>query len=126
MISSYILELKKIYSVLIDFLEEDYISTNIIDVFNFLNENQIHEQSKYELKEMLVLLSKISKNHHRHSNFISKIQQIILLFLNGCRNLYNKMLNYFLTFRPLIFHKVIFLKYKTLYLHGRDTCKYFV
>ena len=106
MTSSYILKSKKIYTLFIDFIEEEENTTNIYILIDYFR-NQKIEQNKYELKEFLVLISKISKNHHRNSNFIYKIQQIILLFVNDIKQTFsnneiikifknNKIILYFL------------------------------
>ena len=77
-IDKYIAKKKELYDHIIDFLENDDNNENNFDtIVNLIQEQEILENDK-EIKNFLYLISRISSNHYRTINFISKIEQIIL------------------------------------------------
>ncbi|KAK8870811.1 hypothetical protein M9Y10_008703 [Tritrichomonas musculus] len=78
-IESIIREKKEIYSSLMEFIDEteDADFNSLIKDF----ENQEIFKNKEEIKLMLQLISKISDNHRRLSDFIDKLNQIIQYLL---------------------------------------------
>ena len=78
--NKFIEEMKKIHGILLDFLdhgdnnEEKY--QNLIQIFDDI---KIHDD-KFKIKLLLYLILKISNDHHRESEFFSKIEQILRFF----------------------------------------------
>ena len=56
---------------------------------NFL-EDQKNLENRSEIDSFLQLIIKISNNHHRYSNFISKIEQILINIKNKLQKFYTK------------------------------------
>lgn len=77
-------EFKKIYELIIDFLENegDESFTNLIEL---VNELKIQENI-LEFDLLLRVLNEISNNHFRGPNFIAKIERILLHFKEQIRS----------------------------------------
>lgn len=72
----FIKKMKDIYSVLMDFIESDDDSGDEFDtIINFF-EKQIILENKEEVRLIFQLISKISDNYHRTSNFFDKLEKI--------------------------------------------------
>lgn len=79
-IEGYIKEKEEIQTVLLEFLDKANEATDEYqNLLKFLEKQKIKE-NRNELKLLLHLLSKISKNHHRNLYFFHKIETIILFF----------------------------------------------
>ena len=82
-------KIKDIYEQIISYIEsdddddDDDGQQSIVLYF----ENQKIE-NRYELKEILYILLKISKNHCRQSNFFNKIDQIFYLLEDQIKNIF--------------------------------------
>ena len=81
-IQQYIDRKKVIQSKILEFIDDE--SNAEEDYQNFINSiNNIEiEKNSDELQSILYLISKISNNHHRSSNFFSKIEKILLFLQN--------------------------------------------
>ena len=67
----YLHQIKKFYDFIIQYIEDEKNNDEEIDLNDF---NQI------QIKDILFLLSKIAKNHHRNRFFFTKIEKIILFW----------------------------------------------
>ena len=83
-ISKYIEEMKNIQVSFLNFIDNEEDIQNLIKNFD---EIKIHDDL-HKINLFLHLLSQISNNHHRESDFFNKIEQIILLFKNDMKNYY--------------------------------------
>lgn len=72
-----IAKMKKIQDALLKFLEEESNDEENYQNFKTILSNQKISESKYKLKSVLRLISKIGNHHHRTSNFIKKNEQIL-------------------------------------------------
>ena len=72
---------KQIQKVFLEFInnEDDY-EENYQNLMMMIIKNQNIRENKYELKEFLHLLLKISNNHYRNKDFFSKYEQILTQF----------------------------------------------
>ena len=75
-IDAFIKEMKSIYSLLIDFIDatED-IDSEFKALIDFLDEQQIF-QNQEDVRLLFQLISKITDNHHRPSDFFDKLDKI--------------------------------------------------
>lgn len=73
----YIHQKKEFYTLLLSYLESN--DSDEIDYSNLMKQlkNDKFQTNHEEFKELLQLLNKISKNHHRKAGFFSKINQIL-------------------------------------------------
>lgn len=78
-INQYIEQKKNFYNDLLEIIESDE-EIYSDDIFNDLFEDLDNQTDKEEIKRALELISKITENHYRSSNFISKIETIFLHF----------------------------------------------
>ena len=79
---SYIEEKKKLYTAIIEFLENsdennDELYMQKFNIFENIIQGQQIEENKEEIKEFLQIFKSISANHHRNPNFIKKINNIL-------------------------------------------------
>ena len=72
-------------------LEENY--HNLLMIFDDL---KILE-NKHKTKSTLYLISKISNNAHRHSNFLHKIETILNYFKNAIKSFFSNKKRHFLS-----------------------------
>ncbi|KAK8854156.1 hypothetical protein M9Y10_016713 [Tritrichomonas musculus] len=75
-LEKYINDKKEFYETLISFLDDESNAVNEKDFFNYLNKLNL-DQYKTEMKQFIVLLSKISQNHQRSPSFIQKFVKIL-------------------------------------------------
>lgn len=73
----YIEQKRKLQTTLLDFIDDLDNSTENYKKLMEIIENQQIRQNKKELLQFLLLLSNITNYHHRNSNFIQSIEQII-------------------------------------------------
>lgn len=78
-ITEYINQMKEFYDFLLSFLEneDDIDEYDFENLINFI-ERQKFKENHEEPKNLLHLISIISKNHHRHHCFINRIEKILL------------------------------------------------
>ena len=74
---NYISQKKEFLKVLLSFLDTQDNNDDQQLLFELIDSQKFSE-NREELKELLYLLSKISKNHHRTPNFFIRIEQILL------------------------------------------------
>ncbi|KAK8875716.1 hypothetical protein M9Y10_005891 [Tritrichomonas musculus] len=89
-IKQYIECMQKLQSNLIDYLDDN---NNVEEKYELLKseiDDQKTAEDKYSLTNFLHLLSCIADNHHRESDFFSKIEQIILLIKEGIVSQFSK------------------------------------
>ena len=72
--------MKEIEEKILEFLDNETANENDFQYLNNLFDVYNIKGSKYELKAVLRLISKISNNHYRLDDFIEKIELIINLF----------------------------------------------
>ncbi|KAK8881019.1 hypothetical protein M9Y10_003729 [Tritrichomonas musculus] len=73
-------KMKKVQSVLLDFLEDELnAEENYENFVKMITDFQINE-GKQEIKSILRLINVIGNNHQRIHNFINKIMQILVYF----------------------------------------------
>ena len=98
-IHEYLEKKKLLQKKLLDFVEND---ANIQDEFKHLipifKEQKIPED-KCEFHNFLCLISMISENHHRNTNFLKNIEHILLYFADDMKNNFSN-LDIFKIFRP--------------------------
>ena len=83
-------EIKKIQEKLLDFIESDdsdSLFSNLIQLFNNLCINK----DKYKMKEVIHIIAKISKHHHRNINFFHKIEQVLQFFSKQIKEFYSNL-----------------------------------
>ena len=82
-INQYISNKKKIQKLILVYIESnDESSVSYQNLIHFFQTEKILGDRE-KLREYFHFISKICKNHHRHTNFISNIEQILLyLFEN--------------------------------------------
>ena len=103
-IQEYINQKKSLYENLLSFINDEEDSD---DYFRNLLENfqaQRLDQNREELKLLLYLLLKISKNHHRTPLFFEKIQRIISHFKNSIKQFFtnSEIFNIFIHSKPIL------------------------
>ena len=81
----YIEQQKNLYNLIILFIEKDsdfLENDQDIDLQNLIKyiENQKITSSKDDFRLFLLIISRISDNHHRYAKFLSKIEQILIYF----------------------------------------------
>ena len=82
--------MQKLQSNLIDYLDDN---NNVEEKYELLKseiDDQKTAEDKYSLTNFLHLLSCIADNHHRESDFFSKLEQIILLIKEGIVSQFSK------------------------------------
>lgn len=80
-VQEYVSKMRKIYSLFLEFLDcsDDEKGENLRAFIDMINTHNILEDSD-EIYEILVLISKVSKNHYRYPNFFDKIENILDIF----------------------------------------------
>ena len=82
-------EMKKIQENIIDFIEnEDNVEEKFQNLLNMIKDFKIRD-NLYKLKLLVHLISKISCDHHRGTNFFSKIEQILCVFKEDLRKYFS-------------------------------------
>lgn len=97
----YLKKMKNIQKNILEFIERDSISIDDLNIyFNYLKQK---ENLNY-LKEVLHLISKITKNHQSTTRFYEKIEQILQIFKDEiCENFtIQQILNYFIDNKRII------------------------
>ena len=73
-------EMKNIQEILLDFLDnEDEVDEKFNNFKQIIDNLKICEQ-QHKFRVLLRMIAKISKNHHRYPNLISKIEQILTFY----------------------------------------------
>ena len=73
----YINKMQNVQNILLQFIEgEDDKDDKFQELIQLLDDSKIRENS-YEFRSFLHLLIKVSKNHHRHSEFFNDFERII-------------------------------------------------
>lgn len=76
-INTYISKKVELQNLLLSFLdEENDIDEKYQNLISNLANSKIQD-NKYELLNFLILISKLVKNHHRHENFIQRVEQLL-------------------------------------------------
>ncbi|KAK8876474.1 hypothetical protein M9Y10_006688 [Tritrichomonas musculus] len=76
-ISEFIAQKKELYAVILNFIENKNNSDDSSqETTNFLDTHQIRD-NKEDMRLLLHLIVKITNNHHRDSNFLSKIKKLL-------------------------------------------------
>ena len=76
-INGYANKIKKIQELILEYIENDDSSeTSFQNLINYFDDQKI-SNNKPEFKTVLHLISKITDNHHRKSDYFSKIEQIL-------------------------------------------------
>ena len=97
-----------IYQHLIDFIDkEDANDTDFQLLIKYLNLQKIRE-SKEELSQFLYMISKISKNNRRLSEFDEKIQKIIFNFSIEIKQVFTnaEIFNFFQSNKPFLLYLI--------------------
>lgn len=82
-------ELKMMQEKILAFInEEANAEENFQNLNSFINEHKFND-CRYKLKMSLHLIIKIANNHHRSSDFISKIEKILLIFKDKMKEYYS-------------------------------------
>ena len=82
--NEYIINLKKIQDILLQFLDNNDQSKDAIQTLN-------KENNKNEICYILNLISTICNNHHQSPDFFQKIEQVILFFSDDIKNNYSNI-----------------------------------
>ncbi|KAK8857658.1 hypothetical protein M9Y10_016064 [Tritrichomonas musculus] len=77
-------------SILLFIDDKKDIKANFQNLTNFLNNPKLLEDQQ-ELKEILYLISKITKNHHRDEDFFNKIEKILLLIKDPIQKIFSNI-----------------------------------
>lgn len=88
---NYIEKMKYIYEIIIDYLEaEDALAEtrSFENLFKYFQEQKIRE-NKYDLKEILHIIIRISNNHHRTINFSEKIEKVLTSFQDDIKQTFS-------------------------------------
>ncbi|KAK8892889.1 hypothetical protein M9Y10_030140 [Tritrichomonas musculus] len=84
-IRSYIEKIKSIQMNILDYIDDDENKEeNYQNFISLINESNTLK-NKYKIEQILLLILKIANNHHRSSNFFSKIEQILLFFKDSIK-----------------------------------------
>lgn len=76
-LNEYLEKMRGIQKELLEYLDnEENIEETFINLINIFDSQKIKE-NRHELKSILRLILKITKNHYRYPNFFSKIEKII-------------------------------------------------
>ncbi|KAK8892789.1 hypothetical protein M9Y10_030032 [Tritrichomonas musculus] len=85
-IKEYVDKMKNVQKALLEYIEDESNAEENYEIFlNLISEQQIIKD-QHELKELLLLICKISDNHNRVNDLINKIERIILHFKNQILN----------------------------------------
>ena len=87
-LKEYIQKMKTIQENILRYLENDNDIENLFQkVIKLLDKNTL--ENRYELKSILYIISMISKNRHRSSNFIIKIEKILTYLENPIKQTFS-------------------------------------
>lgn len=79
-LNDYVEKMKSIQSNFLDYIDNDDNSEekyqNLINLFP----NQRTRSNRHDLEPILILILRISNDHHRTPNFFEKIEKILLYF----------------------------------------------
>ena len=105
----YIDQMKAIQSLLLNFFDEEPTPTSEETISKFIFFDQITTEGKKDrLIDILQLISQITNEHHRTSNFYGKIEKVLSLFTNEIKQTLSKsqIINFFSS-NKLILHYLI-------------------
>ncbi|KAK8884172.1 hypothetical protein M9Y10_043278 [Tritrichomonas musculus] len=83
--------MKYIYEIIIDYLEEEdelAETRSFENLLKYFQEQKIRE-NKYDLKEVLHIIIRISNNHHRTINFSEKIEKVLTSFQDDIKQTFS-------------------------------------
>ena len=133
-IESFFKKMKEIYQVLMDFIDaiEDS-DAELVRLIHVLNKEKIL-QNKEETQILFQLLSKISYNYHRSSDFFTKLEKIFQYLIQDTHTPiselipnyrdYNKQIIFLLLNKKLIQPDEIFLKNYMDNVSHNETCRF--
>ena len=105
-IEKYINKKKELYDILLKFIENgnDNNDTDYQNLIKNIDDQKILENGK-ELKEFLHIVLKISKNHHRYSDFFSKIERILIYCKDSIKQTFSNLeiFNFFKSHKLILF-----------------------
>ena len=78
-------KMKKIQSQILEFLEDEEASEENFKTLLTL----LSISDRYELKLILLMISKISNNHHRCLHFFTKIERILGILFTENKNMFS-------------------------------------
>ncbi|KAK8891546.1 hypothetical protein M9Y10_028759 [Tritrichomonas musculus] len=84
-VREYLKRMKAIQKNILDFIEKDSFSEEDRQQLFIFFENQKIANNISEIEEILLLISKISKYHHRTPDFFSKIKEILIFFKDSMK-----------------------------------------
>ena len=89
--------MKGIHEDILNLLEEEAKTEENFQILKDKFNNTKISDSQYDLLSLLYLISKIGNNHHRFSNFFSKIDRILLIFKEDIKKYFSnsKIFNIF-------------------------------
>ena len=77
-INEFIHKRKELYRLIISYIDTETDDDNDYNLIaSYLENNKSSSNDRWDLKELLRLISKISKNHYRYSLFFRKIEKLI-------------------------------------------------
>lgn len=93
----YLQMMRSVQDSILAFIEKPNINEEDFHHLKIFLKNQNFPTDRYELKTFLYLILYISNNHHRTTNFIIRIKQIILIFKEEIKKYYtnNEIFNIF-------------------------------
>lgn len=82
----YLEEKRSIQNAIIELIENSNDSEINFQNFIRISNSRKVQENRHKLKDVLYLILKISKNHHRSSNFFQKIEKIIKFYKDSLKN----------------------------------------
>ena len=91
-LKNYFAEKKKLYELALLYLENNEKDNEELSFQNLIDQttNQNILNNREEFDHFLQMLSKISHDHHRNSEFFNRIKKIIIYFINDIKKTYSK------------------------------------
>ena len=77
-------KMKEIYEQILNYVEKDEDIDSYTSIVQYFENQKLENHN--ELKEILYMLLKFSKNHHRQTNFFDKIEKIFVLLKDKINN----------------------------------------
>lgn len=123
-INNYIKDKKDLYSIFLEFIEKENDYSNEYQNLIEECEKQKIRENRNELTLFLHLISKISKNHHRNSDFSAKIEKIIKLFEESIKTKFtnSEIFNFFKNNKSLL----LFLLKQNIITIDQSISKYII
>lgn len=88
-IQKYFEQKKDLHNLLLQYLDSEEDAIEFYENLIYLFETKKISENQKEFKALLQLLTAISKNHHRTSDFFSKIEQILLYFKEAIKQTFS-------------------------------------